>query len=155
MSGGQADGTVINATSALPVLDKGDAKLVGFIGDEVPWQVGAVYTAAKTADQRRKTVEGFLRAYRMGARDYHDAFADANGRRADGASADAILAILAKYTGRTPAQLRRAISYVDSDARLDVKDVLHQVAWFHDQGMLKGTFDPAAIIDRRYVTPLP
>ena len=60
-----------------------------------------------------------------------------------------------KYTGQAPAQLRRAISYVDSDARLDVKDVLHQVAWFHDQGMLKGSFDSAAIIDRRYVTPMP
>jgi NitT/TauT family transport system substrate-binding protein len=155
VSGGQADGTVINATSAMPVVDKGDAKLVGFIGDEVPWQVGAVYTATKTANDRRKIVDAFLRAYRMGARDYHDAFADADGRRADGASAGAVLAILAKYTGQAPAQLRRALSYVDGGARLDVKDVLHQVAWFRDQGMLKSKFDPATIIDGRYVTPLP
>ena len=155
VSGGQADGTVINATSILPVVARGDAKLVGFVGDEVPWQVGVVYTATKTASDRHDLVVRFLRAYRKGARDYHDAFAAPDGTRKNGPTADAVLAILAKYTGQTPEQLGHAIAYVDADARLDVKDVLHQVAWFEAQGMLKGEVSAAALIDTSTVVPLP
>jgi NitT/TauT family transport system substrate-binding protein len=153
--GGQADGTVINATSIMPVVERGDAKLVGFIGDEVPWQVGAVYASTKTANERHDVVVRFLRAYRKGARAYHDAFAAPDGTRKNGPTAEGILAILAKYTGQTPAQLGRAIAYVDADARLDVKDVLHQVAWFKAQGMVKGAVSADALIDARTVVPLP
>jgi NitT/TauT family transport system substrate-binding protein len=155
VSGGQADGTVINATSILPVVERGDAKLVGFIGDEVPWQVGVVYASTKTVDGRGDIVQRFLRAYRKGARQYHDAFAAADGTRKDGPTADAVLAVLAKYTGQTQAQLRGGIAYVDADARLDVKDVLHQVEWYRAQGMVKGAVSADQLIDARTVVPLP
>lgn len=63
-------------------------------------------------------IERFLRAYRKGARLYHDA-----------------------VTG--------------PDERVDVKDVLHQIAWFRTQGMVKGDLNPEDMIDRRYIIPLP
>jgi hypothetical protein len=35
-----------------------------------------------------------------------------------------------------------------------VKDVLHQIAWFKEQNLVKGPVDGAEAIDTRYVVPL-
>ena len=60
----------------------------------------------------------------------------ADGKRKDGPTAPAILAIMAKHLNQSAEQLDQAISYDDPDAKLDVKDVMHQIAWFKEQGML-------------------
>lgn len=155
MAGGQADATIVNATAALPAVQRGDIKLLGAIGDVTPWQVGVVYTSTKMANDQHDTVERFLRAYRHGARDYHDAITGPDGKRADGPTTAAILAILAKYTGQTPEQIKPALAYSDAEARLDVKDVLHQVGWFTAQNLVKGPIDDANVVDSRYAAPLP
>jgi hypothetical protein len=36
-----------------------------------------------------------------------------------------------------------------------VADVLHQIAWFKEQGMLKLDGTGEEIIDKRYVVPMP
>jgi len=76
------------------------------------------------------------------------------GKRRDGPTAPAVLAVIAKYLGQPPEQVRKAIAYVDPDAKLDVKDLQHQVDWYVSQGMLKNRIDVASVIDRRYVVPL-
>ncbi len=60
-----------------------------------------------------------------------------------------------KYTGLSPEQARIGIAYYDRAARLDVKDVLRQIAWYKSHGMVKGEFDPKSVIDMRYVEALP
>ena len=45
--------------------------------------------------------------------------------------------------------------YIDRESRLDFKDVLHQIAWYKSQNMLKDSVDSDAIIDKRYAVPLP
>ena len=153
--GGSADAVVTVAGYVLPAIQRGDVKLLAFIGDETPWQLTAAFTATKTANEQRDKVERFLRALRKATRDYHDAFTGADGKRQDQASAPEILEILAKYTGQSPDILKLGLGYMDREARLDVKDVLHQIAWYRAQGMLKGDFDAASVMDKRYVVPLP
>ncbi len=153
--GGQIDAALIPITYIKPALEDGGAKLLGWVGDETPWQLGVVFTATRTANEKRGTVERFLRAYRHGVRDFYDAFIGPDGRRRDGPTAPEITAIISKYVGSSPAAVRAAISYYDRDARLDVQDILHQIAWFKAQGLLKGELDGATLIDRRYVVPLP
>ncbi len=63
--------------------------------------------------------------------------------------------ILANYTGWTPVEIELGLGYMDEDARLDVNDVLHQVAWYRAQGMLKNDFNAADIMDKRYIIRLP
>ena len=153
--GGSADAAVIPATYVLPAIQRGEVKLLGWVGDETPWQNGAVITATKTVNQRSDTVVRFLRAYRKAVRDYHDAFTGEDEKRKDGATAPAIFAILAKYTGQPVELIKLGIQYYDYDARLDVKDVLHQIAWYKSQGMLKEQVNGAELIDKRYVIALP
>ena len=88
----------------------------------------------------------------MGA---HDAFTGSGETRQDGPSAPATLSIYAKYVGQPVEVVKIGIPYYDAEARLDVRDILHQIAWYKSQGMLKGPVDGAALIDQRYVIPLP
>jgi NitT/TauT family transport system substrate-binding protein len=153
--GNQADAAVITGTAVTPALQAGQLKLLGWVGDETPWQAAVTFTTAKILAERGKTVQAFLRAFRKGTRDYHDAFTGANEQRADGPSAPEILAIIGKYTNQAPDQVRLSIAYVDADARLDVKDILHQVDWFKAQKMLKDDIDGNAAMDKNYVIALP
>jgi NitT/TauT family transport system substrate-binding protein len=153
--GGQADMGVVPISFARPSLQKGDAKLIAYVGDEAPWQLGGLLTATKTANNRGDLVKRFLRAYQKGVVDYYDAFTAPDGTRRDGPTADEVIAIAVKYTGLPTEQAKLGIAYYDREARLDVKDVLRQIAWYKSQGMVKGEFDPKSVIDMRYAVPLP
>jgi NitT/TauT family transport system substrate-binding protein len=155
ITGNQADAGVGPAAAVLPVVQRGDAKLLGFVGDEVSYQLGAIFVATKTADNRGDMLRRFLAAYRHGAKDYHDAVTGPGEKRQDGPGTDAMLKILSKFIGQTPAQLKPGISYVDAEARLDQKDVQHQIDWYKSQGQVKGDLTAATLIDKRYATILP
>lgn len=153
--GAQADAGVGPAAPLLPAVQRGEAKLLGFVGDETPFQLGAVFVASKTADRRSDMIAHFLRAYRKGARDYHDAFTGPDEKRKDGPTASAIMSIMVKYLGQTPEQLKSGISYIDAEARVDAKDVQHQIDWYRSQGLLKGELKSRDLIDARYAITLP
>jgi NitT/TauT family transport system substrate-binding protein len=155
VAGGQVDAAVTNGASALRVIDRGEVKLLGWVGDETPWQVAAAFTATATANQRRDTVERVLRAYRKAVRDYYDAFIAPDGTRRNGASAPQILAIIAKYAEQPVEEVEIGIPYFDPEARLDIDDVLHQIAWYQNNGMVKGAVNGEKLIDKHYVVALP
>ena len=153
--GGQADFGVAPISFARPSLQKGDAKLVAYIGDETPWQLGGVLASTKTANNRGDVVRRFLAGYKKGVEYYYDAFIAPDGTRRDGPHAEEVVALATKYTGLSPELVRIGIAYYDRAARLDVKDVLRQIAWYKAHGMVKGEFDPKSVIDMRYVEALP
>lgn len=156
VAGGQADETILTQSPALlPAVERGDIRRLGWVGNETPWQFNLTFTATHIADERTDTVNRFLRAYRRGMRAYHDAFTGPDGKPAEGPAAPEFLAIMGKYLNQSVAEARLGVGYFDPDARLDVKDVLHQIAWFKAQGMLKLDDSGEEIIDKRYVTPLP
>jgi NitT/TauT family transport system substrate-binding protein len=155
LSGGQAEFAMLNSTAVAPLRQSGAIKLLAWSGDETPYQATVLFTSRHDADERGAAVAGFLRAYRKGAHDYAAAYVGADGKRIDGPTAPEIAAIIGKYTGLKPDQVALGIAYDDPDARLDVKDVLHQIDWFKAQGMMKGDFDPKSVIDTRYAIPLP
>lgn len=154
VTGGTADAFIGPATQIMPVVDRGDVKLIAFTGDEVTWQLGTIYTAKKTADERHDMVERFLAAYRQGVHDYDDAFVDASGTRRHSADAPAVLAILSQHLDQPAAAIEPALGYVSADGRLDVNDIRRQIAWYKSQGMIKPELDADATIDPRYVMPL-
>jgi NitT/TauT family transport system substrate-binding protein len=155
LTGGTVDAAIVPVSYALQSLDRGEIKLLGYVGDETPWQNGAAFTSAKTADHRGEVVNAFLRGYRKATHDYHDAFAGEDERRADSTTAPAVIALLAKDLNQPPALVASGVQYVDADARLDVEDVIRQIAWYRAQGLLKAEIDPAVFIDKRYVRALP
>jgi NitT/TauT family transport system substrate-binding protein len=155
VTGGQADAAVLLSAITLPLLAHGDGKLLAWVGDEVPWQVAAIWTATKTANGRRDLVERYLRAMRKGAHEADAAFVGPGETRKDGPTAPAIIAIMQKYVHLSAAQIDATIGYVDPDLRIDEKDIKRQLDWYHAQGMLKTPVALDQVLDRRYVVPLP
>ncbi|HWE75250.1 MAG TPA: ABC transporter substrate-binding protein [Stellaceae bacterium] len=155
VTGGTADTAIIPVTYAMPSIQKGDAKLLGWVGDNTPWQVAAVFASTKSANERGDMLNRFLRASLRGVKDYCDAFSGPDDKLRFGPTAPEILSIVAKHTGQKEADIKLGITYLDPQARIDVKDVGHQIVWFRAQGMVKGDFDANSVIDKRYAIPLP
>ena len=55
-------------------------------------------------------------------------------------------------SGQTVEQIRPALAYVEG--RVDVDDVLHQIAWYRDHGFIKNAAGAEQIVDRRFVTAM-
>ena len=156
LTGGQADaGVTVVTVPMMPAIDHGDLRVLAWAGDEIPFQDRAIFVATRTADERRDTIERFFRAFRKGAQDYHDAFIGPDERPKDGPTAAETIAIIGKYVGQPPAAVKLGIAYVDPSLRVNVADLKRQIAWYKAQGMVKAAADGDAIIDRRYVVPLP
>jgi NitT/TauT family transport system substrate-binding protein len=155
VTGGSADAGVVESSYFQAALAHGDLHLVGYVGDQVKSQNGAIFTTGKTADERHDLVERVLRAFRRGARDYYAAFIGPDGKRKDGPDAPAMIALLAKAAQRTPAQVADTLAYIDPEGRVDTPGILRQIAWYKSQGMVKPDVDGTAIIDKRYVIEFP
>jgi NitT/TauT family transport system substrate-binding protein len=156
LSGGQIDAAVLPATPTLPLLDRDAIKLLGWVSDVAPGWMGAVaFTSSKIADERGDTVRRFLRAYRHGSRDYHDAFASKDNKREDGPATPAMLELLSKFTGIPGALIDRATPYIDADGRVVMADLAHQIAWYKSQNMMKADLRPEDFVDKRYAIAMP
>ena len=54
VSSGQIDATVVTGSLGAAVLARGDAQLLGYVGDEAPFQLGAVMTVAQDGGRARR-----------------------------------------------------------------------------------------------------
>lgn len=153
LKGGQVDAALIPATIAMPMVARGEAHLLGWVGDETPWQLGAIFAAARTIVERRAAVTAFIAAYRRGARDFYDAFLakGADGQSHEGPQTAALLAVMAKYIGQAPERVREGIPYVDPEGRLMVDDIYHQVAWYQVEGLVDKGVDARTILDLSFI----
>jgi len=107
---------------------------------------GLFFTATETANERGDTPRRFLRAHAKGAKDFHDAFTGPGERPKDGPSAAATIRLIAKWGEQSP-EVRGGIAYIDPALRVNVADVLRQIAWYTSRGMLEADVDGNQIID--------
>lgn len=153
VKGGQVDAAPLPAHIVAKLVGDGDAKLIGWVHQYTPWQLGGLFTSTRNVETRRPVVEAFVRAYRRASRDYHAAFnrLDASGKRVFGAEAEELLPILETYTKSTPDAIYKGAPYVDPDGRLKVDQLLAQVAWMKREGLVDAGLDPAAFIDLSFI----
>jgi len=156
LSGGTVDAAVMPGSPILPPIQKGEIKLLAWVADVAPNPLGsATFASTKETNEHGDTVKRFLIAYRHAMKDFHDAFTDANGKRKDGPTAPAILDIMSRFTGVSPAAIEKAIPYVDPEGRIDATGVADQIAWYTSQGLIKGKVDADELIDKRYAILMP
>jgi NitT/TauT family transport system substrate-binding protein len=156
LSGGTIDAAVMPSTPTLNPGAKGEIVRVAWVGDVTPdWMGAALFTGTKTANTRHDMVKRFLVAYRKGMRDYHDAISTPDDKRKDGPDAPAVLKILSDFAGVPEKAIDEATPFADRDARVNVHDVAHQIAWYKSQGLLKGEVKAEELVDMRYATTMP
>ena len=153
----QVDATIAIASMAKPLAASGQAHIIGWVGDIVPYQITAVFTTARMVEQKPDLLRRFAQAYQRGVADYREAFLrlDAQGRPIVDATTDAAIPQITKYvfTGDPDARdkILAGIGYYDEGGALDVADVVAQLQWFRAQGLVKGDADPQSLIDTSFL----
>lgn len=150
LQGGQADTAILPSTVAVPMADRGDAKIVGWAGDETPWQLGALFTSPRMIDSKKATVERFVRAYKKGVAAYDAAFQ----KKTDAAATDKALDILAKYTEQQKGAIAAGLPYIEPEARFSARDIAKQVAYWQAQGQADKTVEAKDIVVTTFVPSL-
>ncbi|MBC7636796.1 MAG: ABC transporter substrate-binding protein [Acetobacteraceae bacterium] len=154
---GQVDATMAIASMARPMEAAGEARIIGWVGDYVPYQITALFAAAPMIATRADDLQKFCRAYQAGVAAYRAAFLrfDAAGKPLYDAATDAAIADITKYvfTGDPAAasKIKAGIGWYDVGGALDVADVKAQLTWFAAEGLVKGPIDPDGIIDTRFL----
>jgi NitT/TauT family transport system substrate-binding protein len=157
VSTNQVDATIAIASMAKPLAANGQAHILAWAGDIVPYQITAVFTTPATIANKPNLLKHFAAAYQRGIADYREAFLrlDAAGHPVTDEKTDAAIPLLTKYvfTGDPDARRKilQGVGYYDADGALDVADVLDQVRWFKAQGLVKGDSDPASMLDTRFL----
>ena len=150
--GGQVDAAVFPITTFRQVEAEGSGKPIAYVGDEVPWQLGAVFTSPKTIADRRPLVEKFLVGYRRGAAAYHLAFGKReNGKLIPGPNYDEMIGILSTVLKQPPDRVAAGLPFIDPEGRLDVGDIYKQVAFWQSTGQVARDADPKSFIDLSFI----
>ena len=157
----QIDATMAIASQAKPLAASGQAKIIGWVGDLVPYQITAVFAPSRMTADHADALQRFAAAYKHGVSDYRAAFLrrDADGAPVRDAQTDAAIADIEKYvfTGDPAAaqKILDGIGYYDADGALDVRDVEAQQRWFVEQGLVKTGAAAGELIDTRFLPALP
>jgi NitT/TauT family transport system substrate-binding protein len=154
LKGETVDAALLPASTARKLMDDGGAKLIGWVGDETPWQLGAVFASTRTLTDK-PLVTKLLGALARADREYHDVILAAvvDGKAPINEATKPLLEIIAKYTNLPVEQVVGNCAYIDPDGKLDVRNVANQVAWLQAQGFVDKGFDADAIIAKDYVKP--
>jgi NitT/TauT family transport system substrate-binding protein len=103
-------------------------------------------------------VEKFVHAYRRGAADYAAALLrkDRSSKRISDIKSKEAATTIARYVfpGRgndAAATVELGAYYIDPQARLDVADVVRQVAWYKSQGLIDKAIDARTVVDASFV----
>ena len=157
VSTGQVDATIAIASQAKPLAANGQAHIIGWAGDLVPYQITALFTTERMIQRNEAALRRFAAAYRRGVADYRAAFLrrDAAGQPIADAATDAAIADITKYvfTGDPAARdkILAGVGWYDEDAALDAADVKEQLRWFKAQDLVKGDAAPDSLIDTRFL----
>lgn len=150
--GGTVDGALFPVTTWRQVEADAGGHLIGWVGDEAPWQLGGVFTAPKTIAEKRPMVEKFIAGYVRGAAAYNEAFGKReNGKLVPGPGYDDLLGILAGAVKQSKELVAAGLPYIDPQGRLDVGDIYKQVQLWQGQGQVARDADPKTFVDLTFV----
>ena len=152
LKGETVDAALLPVSTARKLMDEGGAKFLGWVGDETPWQLGAVFASPKTLTNK-VLVTKLLGVLAKADREYHDVILAAmkDGTAPINEQTKSLLEIIAKYTNLPLEQVVGNCAYIDPDGKLDVKNVDNQIKWLQEQGFADKGFDANAIIARDFV----
>jgi len=152
LKGETVDAALLPVSTARKLIDDGGAKLLGWVGDETPWQLGAVFASPKTLGNK-PLVTKLLAVLARADREYHDVIlASIKDGKADiNDKTKPLLEIIAKYTNLPVEQVVGNCAYIDPEGKLDVRNVANQIEWLQEQGFVDKGFSVDAIIAKEFV----
>ncbi len=152
LKGETVDAALLPVSTARKLIDDGGARLLGWVGDETPWQLGAVFASPKALGNK-PLVTKLLAALGRADREYHDVILASikDGKAGINDKTKPLLEIIAKYTNLQVEQVVGNCAYIDPDGKLDVRNVANQIDWLQEQGFVDKGFSVDAIIAKEFV----
>ncbi|MBJ7403630.1 MAG: ABC transporter substrate-binding protein, partial [Bradyrhizobium sp.] len=119
LKGETVDAALLPISTARKLMDEGGAKFLGWVGDQTPWQVGAVFASPRTLTNKA-LVTKLLGALAKADREYHDVILTAmkDGVAPINEQTRPLLEIIAKYTNLPVEQVVGNCAYIDPDGKL-------------------------------------
>lgn len=149
---GQVDSMIIVPHIAKPLVEAGDARLLGWVSDYAPYQLGGLFTSTDNVNNRSDVVERFVRAYQRGVADYRAAFIEG-----DEGMRERVVPMIHKYVYQDEdaesahPKIRNGAMYITEDAALNAADVRAHVEWYQERGLVNAMADPDQFISTEFV----
>jgi NitT/TauT family transport system substrate-binding protein len=150
IKGGQIDTASQTAANIYPLVEKNEAKLLGWASDTLEGESEATFANTKFAKDHPESVKKFRAAFRKAEAAWDAAFTDKDGKRADQPSAKRMMEIASQRLSLPPEILARGIGYYDPQARVAIADVQRAIDWYYAQGMIKEKLEAASLVDKRF-----
>ncbi len=153
LRGGSVEMILLPAHLAEPLVVEGVAQILGWAGDETPWQLGALFTSSENLENRPQVVERFVRAYRSAAQLYAGAFLqrDANGERQFGEEALRLAGLLQEYIPSTVPEILAGAPFIERDVGISATAIAPQILWFQRRDLVDPRVEASLIVDDRFV----
>jgi NitT/TauT family transport system substrate-binding protein len=132
-------------------MRSGDAVLIKSDDEILPnHQIAVLLYGEEFALRQVDAARRFMRAYVRAVRFYNDALK--NGRL-DGATADEVIAILSEATPVRSREIYKSITPtgMNPDGRVNKASLLHDLAFYREQGLIKGVVNLDDVIDGSFV----
>jgi NitT/TauT family transport system substrate-binding protein len=129
-------------------------RLMAWVGDLTPWQLGALFASPKVIANRRDVVQRFVRTYVRACAAYNAAFNQPQvaGKVTKGPGYEDMLQILTKVVGQTPEQVAAGLAYIPANAALDTDDIRRQVAIWQGYGLADKGVVANELFDTSFLT---
>ena len=149
-TGQQVDGILSPATNVKPLLDANAGQVLGWVGDEVSWQVGAVFTSPDLIAKKKDLATRFIAAWGEADAAYNTAFnqLDASKKPIQGPGYAELLEVISKGLGLPPQQVARSFPMVS--AKLDVKDIERQLKFWQTSNLVAKTVTADMVMDASF-----
>ena len=129
----------------------GDAVVIRSDDEILPnHQIAVLLYAEDFARKRRDQATRFMRAYIRAARFYNGAL---NNGHFDGPNAEEVIAILSETTPVKSREIYKAITPtgMNPDGRVNTASLAYDLAFYREQGLIKGAIDLGDVIDGSFV----
>ncbi len=155
LKSGQVDTMIMVPHIAKPLVAAGAAHELGWLFDYAEYQISALFTSVDNIENDRDMVERFVRAYAKGIAEFNRVMLAKN---PDPAELEEMTRMIAKYVAPdkpyedAKSSIQLGAMNLNEGAALNKTDVIAQMQWFKDQGLIKSDLSIDQLLDDSFVT---
>jgi NitT/TauT family transport system substrate-binding protein len=125
-----------------PLEKNQTAKVLLWVGDQLPYQIAAIFYGEKFLKNRTLAVS-FMKAYIRSCRYYYDQGL----MKKDGPARQEILNLISKYTEETPEAVALSLPYNDRHGELYAADIQKQLDWYFRHNLVSKKMSASELVD--------
>ncbi|KEI73065.1 ABC transporter substrate-binding protein [Endozoicomonas elysicola] len=158
LASGRIDSVVLPEYIAHQLEGSGQGHIIGYVGDETPWQIAGIFASSKILKSRRVIVKKFLAASLDSARLYRKYFINESHDSSSDFENEKVKSAITIGKFIKPAlnaeEVIRYPVYIDANGELDTESIRKQIKWYQDNNMVKKGINLLNVIDDELIKPL-